>query len=379
MVSVTVGLPEVVPCSGKKSTMVGFDENLVRVMDELTSGGSNLQILPIVGMGGIGKTTLVQNAFHHPYIEHYFHKRIWFTISHEYSVREILLRQFNNGEDQESNETLVGLGERFYRSLFGERYLIIMDDVWSTKVWDDLKMFFPNNNNGSRIMLTTRESSVAISLGSYKPYVIGFLNEEKSWNLFCEKAFAQEDCPYPELEETSKNIAKSCNGLPLAIVVVGGLLGKSNMTREYWEFVAENVKAFRNSKDSGGCLKILSLSYNNLPIHLKPCFLNVKEDKCFMCGLRTSLQRIDLNEVHDVSQLTSLASVFVCSTCQNKYPSLTRATVVRVRLVKRNFLGRVPKYDEILLPTSVRYLQLNNWEFVSPSAIALLWNLETFC
>ncbi|KAL0341555.1 UNVERIFIED_CONTAM: putative disease resistance protein [Sesamum calycinum] len=174
MVSVTVGLPEVVPCSGKKSTMVGFDEHLVRVMDELTSGGSNLQILPIVGMGGIGKTTLVQNAFHHPYIEHYFHTRIWFTISHEYSVREILLRQFHNGEDQESNETLVGLGERFYKSLFGERYLIIMDDVWSTKVWDDLKMFFPNNNNGSRIMLTTRESSVAISLGSYKPYVIGF-------------------------------------------------------------------------------------------------------------------------------------------------------------------------------------------------------------
>ncbi|KAL0318446.1 UNVERIFIED_CONTAM: putative late blight resistance proteinR1B-8 [Sesamum angustifolium] len=123
-----------------------------------------------------------------------------------------------------------------------------MDDVWSTKVWDDLKMFFPNNNNGSRIMLTTRESSVAISLGSYKPYVIGFLNEEKSWNLFCEKAFAQEDCPYPELEENGKNIVKSCNGLPLAIVVVGGLLGKSNMTREYWEFVAENVNAFSQFK-----------------------------------------------------------------------------------------------------------------------------------
>ncbi|KAL0356176.1 UNVERIFIED_CONTAM: Disease resistance protein RGA2 [Sesamum radiatum] len=79
------------PCNGKKNTMVGFDQHLFRVMDELTKREPDLHILPIVGMGGIGKTTLAQNAFDHPYIVNYFDVRIWFTISQEYSVQEILL------------------------------------------------------------------------------------------------------------------------------------------------------------------------------------------------------------------------------------------------------------------------------------------------
>ncbi|KAL0449445.1 UNVERIFIED_CONTAM: Disease resistance protein RPM1 [Sesamum latifolium] len=60
------------------------------------------------------------------------------------------------------------------------------------------------------------------------------------------------------------------------IVVIGGLLSKSNNTREYWEFVAENITSFVNSGDDEYCLNILSLSYNSLPIHLKPCFLYMR-------------------------------------------------------------------------------------------------------
>ncbi|KAL0440923.1 UNVERIFIED_CONTAM: putative late blight resistance proteinR1A-10 [Sesamum radiatum] len=475
IVSVPLKSPKVLPSSGKKTTMVGFDEHLERIVDKLTTGEPNLQLFPIVGMGGIGKTTLAQNVFDHPYTVHYFPKRIWFTISQEYSVRELLLRLLDDGKKQESSETLAELGQRLYQSLFGERYLIVMDDVWSIEVWNDLKLFFPNNGKGSRVMLTTRESSLAISSGSHESYSLDFLNEEKSWNLFCQETFGQEGCPYPELEVIGKNIAKSCNGLPLTIVVLGGLLAKSNMTREYWESVAENVNTFRNSKDYEGCLKILSLSYNNLPVHLKPCFLymgvfpedseiriskltrlwiaegflkpirgksleevaekylrelidrnlflslkfgfdgkmkkcgihdllrdlclreyekehfiyapkvqcvsagSVKEDKCFMCGLRTSLQRIDLNEVHDASQLTSLASVLVCNTCQNKYPSLNKARFIRARLVRKGWYST--KSEEILHPTSLRYLEMMNmtdYEFSSPSTIALLWNQQTF-
>ncbi|XP_020547934.1 putative late blight resistance protein homolog R1B-17 [Sesamum indicum] len=432
IVSVPLKSPKV---SGKKTTMVGFDEHLEQIVDKLTKGELELQILPIVGMGGIGKTTLAQNVFDHPYTVHYFPKRIWLTISQEYSVREILSSLLHNGKKQESSQTLVELGLRLYQSLFGERYLIVMDDVWSVEAWNELKLFFPNDGKGSRVMLTTRESSLAIFLGSQESYSLDFLNEEKSWNLFCPETFAQKDCPYLELEEIGKNIAKSCNGLPLTIVVLGGMLANSNMTREYWESVAKDVRTFRNSKDYEGCLKILFLSYNNLPVHLKPCFLymsifpedfqiriseitklwiaegflksirgksleevaekylrdlidrnlflslkfgfdgkikecgihdllrdlclreyekehfiyapkvqhvgagGVEGDKCFICYNGTSLQRIDLNEVHDASQLTSLASVLVCNTCKNKYPNLNKARVVRARLV-RNSWGR---------------------------------------
>ncbi|KAK4394741.1 putative late blight resistance proteinR1A-10 [Sesamum angolense] len=262
--------------SSVKNTMIGFDEHLLRVMDELTRDESNLQILPLVGMGGTGKTTLARNIFDHPYVVHHFDKRIWFTISQDYSVHEILVCLLNNGKDKEVSETSAELGERLYKSLFGQRYIIIMDDVWNIKAWDALKLFFPNNRNGSRVIMTTRLANVANSLGSQKPYLMDFLDEDKSWNLFCLKAFAKEGCPYPELEEIGKDIAKACRGLPLAIVVIGGLLANSNMEQEYWKYFAKNVSSFVNSEDDEHCLKILALSYQNLPMHLKACFLYMR-------------------------------------------------------------------------------------------------------
>ncbi|KAL0341442.1 UNVERIFIED_CONTAM: putative late blight resistance proteinR1A-10 [Sesamum calycinum] len=157
-----------------------------------------------------------------------------------------------------------------------------MDDVWGRKAWDDLNLFFPNNGNGSRVMMTTRLLNVVVSLGSCEPYLMDFLDNEKSWDLLCKKVFGRRGCPYPELKECGKVIAKGCKGLPLTIVVISGLLAKSNMTREYWDSVAKNVNSFANSEDNERCLKILYLSYSNLPIHLKSCFLYMgafREDK----------------------------------------------------------------------------------------------------
>ncbi|KAK4441016.1 Disease resistance protein RPP8 [Sesamum alatum] len=267
----------VLPSSGENSTMVGFDDRLVQIIDELTRDESDLKILPIVGMGGIGKTTLARNVFGHAYIVDRFDIRIWFTISQQYSVQEILLGLVNDGEKKRrSGTTSDALGERLHKRLFGRRYLIVMDDVWSNKAWDDLKQFFPNNRNGSRVLVTTRLSNLAVSLGSQNPYLMDFLDEENCWNLLCEKVFGHGGCPYSELKQIGKNIAKSCRGLPLALVVIDGLLAKSNMTREYWKSIAKNVNSFANSEDDEYCLKVLSLTYNNLPIHLKPCFLYMR-------------------------------------------------------------------------------------------------------
>ncbi|KAL0286679.1 UNVERIFIED_CONTAM: Disease resistance protein RPP8 [Sesamum angustifolium] len=267
--------------SSDKNRMVGFDEPLLQVVDELTRVESNLQVLPIVGMGGIGKTTLAQNVFDHPYIVNRFDIRIWFTISQQYSVQEILQKYFFKDKKDKTSSTyqlgVAELGVRLHKLLCGERYLIIMDDVWSIKAWEDFMLYLPNNGNGSRILVTTRLLDVARPLGFDNHYIsVKFLDEDKSWELLCEKVFAQKSCPYMKLEEIGKNIARCCRGLPLAIVVIGGLLAKFNNAREHWEFVAENVTSFVNSGDDDYCFKILSLSYNSLPIHLKPCFLHMR-------------------------------------------------------------------------------------------------------
>ncbi|KAL0300301.1 UNVERIFIED_CONTAM: Disease resistance protein RGA2 [Sesamum angustifolium] len=117
------------PSTDKDSTVVGFDEHLLHIVHELAKDESNLCILPIVGMGGIGKTTLAQNAFNHPYIATHFDVRIWFTILQTYNVQDILQGLLDDGKIQENNETLAKLGERLHKKLFGRRYLIVMDDV----------------------------------------------------------------------------------------------------------------------------------------------------------------------------------------------------------------------------------------------------------
>ncbi|GFQ02753.1 putative late blight resistance protein homolog r1b-12 [Phtheirospermum japonicum] len=262
-----------------QNTAVGLEDVLDELMDKLTGHQSNLRIIPIVGMGGIGKTTLARNIYVNPVIVQHFDFRGWATISQEYNSKEILLEVLLCLKTMGSKESLSQmsedeLGEKLYKSLFGRRYLIVLDDIWSIEAWDRVKTFFPDNSNdGSAIMFTTRLSNLASQLsGSYNSLEMSFLDRGKSWNLFCKSTFGEESCPR-ELEDIGKMIVENCKGLPLSIVVVGGLLAKSNRTREYWLYIAENLNSIVNLEDDERCLKILHLSYKELPIHLKPCFL----------------------------------------------------------------------------------------------------------
>ncbi|KAL8056776.1 hypothetical protein ABFX02_04G140500 [Erythranthe guttata] len=263
----------------EKCTMVGFDEESFQLKDALTGQQSGLQIIPIVGMGGSGKTTLVKNVYDSSLIFHHFDIIAWATISQNYTVREIFSQLFSCQSKSTGDHLNIPeadehqLTHKFYQNLIGRRYLIVLDDMWSTDAWDRINFFFPDNTNKSRIVVTTRLSSVATYFGSSSYLSMKFLNEDISWNLFCKKTFAQlEGCP-PELEEIAKKIVRKCRGLPLSIVVIGGLLRKSYKTKEYWEDVAREKNSIINLGDDQQSFDILSLSYSHLPAHLKPCFL----------------------------------------------------------------------------------------------------------
>ncbi|KAK4380859.1 putative disease resistance RPP13-like protein 3 [Sesamum angolense] len=148
----------------------------------------------------------------------------------------------------------------------------IIDDMWDTEAWEDLKRTFPDDKNGSRVTLTSRLRDVAVhACQDTSPHSMRCLSIHESWELLSSKIFVDEPCPM-ELLTIGKQIACKCQGLPLAIVVVGGLLSKMDKKLDVWDNVAQSVGSLVLG-EADHCQNILALSYNHLPDHLKACFL----------------------------------------------------------------------------------------------------------
>ncbi|KZV23328.1 hypothetical protein F511_02229 [Dorcoceras hygrometricum] len=258
-------------------TMIGLQDDSLQLMDRVVGQQSEkLLILPVVGMGGIGKTTLVKNVFKKS-IEYPFDVAAWITVSHNYRARDILLgllesmRRLTNEMLQESDEKL---SDCLYKCLKGRRYLIVMDNIWHKQAWDKVKRLFPDDNIGSRVLLTTRESDVATYANSscHEHHLMRPLNENESWDLLRFKIFGDEErCP-AELEKVGQKIARSCKGLPLSIVVISGVLSRAPKTLVEWEPIAKDIYSVLLANGSK-CAELLNFSYDRLPHHLKACFL----------------------------------------------------------------------------------------------------------
>ncbi|KAK6153938.1 hypothetical protein DH2020_013577 [Rehmannia glutinosa] len=171
----------------------------------------------------------------------------------------------------EGDKSLADLKRMMVESLKDEKYLIVLDDLWDTHLFKQLRWLFPGDVAGSRVLLTTRICRVASCVYYLEAHEMRFLNKEESWGLLREKIFGEECCP-PHLEKAGKKIAENCEGLPLAIVTIADLLSKVDKTPEYWNKVAEKktsvfIDAYNQMEN------ILYPSYNYLPQHLKLWFL----------------------------------------------------------------------------------------------------------
>lgn len=259
----------------EEDDVVGFDEEAKTVIDRLIAGSDYVEVVPVKGMPGLGKTTLAYKIFKDPKVEYEFFTRVWVYVSQTFKRREIFLNIISKitrstkeyrdmSEDDLANEVKKLLGK-------GGKYLIVLDDVWTMEAWDRIKIAFPNNGKRNRVLMTTRQTDVAKRCND-EPHDLKFLTKEESWELLEKKVFHKEKCP-PELEWPGKSIAEKCRGLPLAIVVIAGaLIGKGKTTRE-WELVAASVGEHLINRDPENCKKLVQMSYDRLPYDLKACFL----------------------------------------------------------------------------------------------------------
>ncbi|KAL8106711.1 hypothetical protein AgCh_023460 [Apium graveolens] len=216
--------------------VVGFEDEIKILKAELNSDNLSLKVISIHGMGGSGKTSLATNLY--------------------------------NSSELRNFDTRA----KYLTKLLEDRgcYLALIDDIWDIKAWIQIKDAFPDQKNGSRIIITTRNKKVA-EMADDKCFVhrLRFLTEDESWELFCKRA----EPTTPNLKKLGREMVGICRGLPLAIVVLSGLLSH-NMSYDYWSKVKEHI--WRHLKDndfSPQIGEIPSLSFNDLSPQMKDCFL----------------------------------------------------------------------------------------------------------
>ncbi|KAG5598545.1 hypothetical protein H5410_029915 [Solanum commersonii] len=212
--------------------IVGFENDTEKMIQYLIRGTNELHVLPIVGMGGQGKTTIVSKVYNNGIIVSYFNVRAWCIISQTYNWRELLQEMFSQvtgSKDKEDKDDI--LADKLRKHLMGKRYLIVLDDMLS----------FPDVGNRSRIVATTRLEKVgAYVMHHIDPYILPFLTPEESCQLFQKKVFQQEGCP-PELQDVSLAIAKRCKGLPLVDVLVAGIIKRKKTEASWWDVVEKSL------------------------------------------------------------------------------------------------------------------------------------------
>ncbi|QHO26151.1 Putative disease resistance RPP13-like protein [Arachis hypogaea] len=245
------------------------------LLDDANNG--ELSVIPIVGMGGIGKTTLAKLVYNDDIVQQKFHVKAWVCVGEEefdvLKVTKAVIEKtcsacYSNDLDTAQNHLKNGL--------VGKNFLVVLDDVWSSnrECWESFLTPSECGSEGGKILVTTRLDTVAsvVKTKHNEAHNLNLLNEEQCWSVFVNRAWDPlESRDRSTLEEIGRKIVKKCKGLPLAAQTLGGLLrGKDNekdwidvLKSEFWEL----------SEEDSGILPALRISYYHLPSYLKRCFV----------------------------------------------------------------------------------------------------------
>ncbi|KAM4092095.1 hypothetical protein ACB094_06G011200 [Castanea mollissima] len=284
--SVTWHDPRVASLFIKEAEVVGIESPRAKLIEWLVEGPSKCKVFSVIGIGGLGKTTLVKKVFDNEKVATHFDCHAWITVSQSYKMESLLRdtikqlykarKEFAPWEIETMKET--SLIEELSKYLCEHRYLVVFGDLWDVEFWGHIKFAFPENERGNRIVITSRNEDVAPSTNespNYYVYKLPPLPFEIALELFYIKVFQceGEKCP-SDFFELSRGIVERCGGLPLAIVAIGGFLSTKDKVVSEWQKLHDSLSSeLENNSHLRSIPKILSLSYHDLPYNLKACFL----------------------------------------------------------------------------------------------------------
>ncbi|CDP13834.1 unnamed protein product [Coffea canephora] len=262
-----------------EATVYGRDadkEKIIKMLLSESANGVNFTVISVVGLGGIGKTTLAQLIYKDKRVQNHFPTKAWVCISEDYDAARIT-KELLEGLDiplPDTSENLNSLQVKLQLELTGKKFLLVLDDYWNRAFndWDKLRVLFKGGLQGSKIIVTTRDEKIALMICKKESiYSLDLIAEEDCWSLFEKHAFENKDGDQRlELEDIGKKIVKKCARLPLAVKTVAGLL-RSKTTAEEWEDILVS-EVWTQTDNEDDILPALRLSYSHLPSRLKRCF-----------------------------------------------------------------------------------------------------------
>ncbi|XP_049361731.1 putative disease resistance protein RGA1 [Solanum verrucosum] len=396
---------------------------IVKILTNKVCDVQELSVLPILGMGGLGKTTLAQMVFNDPRVIEHFDPKIWICVSEDFDEKKLIkaIVESIEGKPLGDDMDLAPLQKKLQDMLNGKRYFLVLDDVWNEnqEKWDKIKAVLKVGARGASVLATTRLKRVGSIMGTLQPYELSLLSQEDCWLLFMKRAFENQETINPNLVAIGKEIVKKSGGVPLAAKTLGGLLRFEEQERE-WEHIRDS-EIWNLPQDESSILPALRLSYHHLPLDLRQCFAY-----CAVFPKDTKMEKENLislwmahsfllskgkeledegNDMHDL--IHDLAtSLFTASTSSNNireinvkgYPhmmsigfavsSYSRSHLQKfVSLRVLNLSGLLPTGISTWnqLPSSIgdlvhlRYLNLSgNWNMLSlPKQLCKLQNLQT--
>lgn len=342
-----------------ESEVVGISLAKDELIRNVAGGPSAHTVISLAGAGGIGKTTLAKIVYDKEEVQEHFDCHAWITVSRSYDMEDLLrimTRQVQNFTQVATWEcdTIEYLIRTLRQYLKNKVYLVVFDDVWDPHFWEIMKLALPSNDNGSRIIITTRNDAVADSWKETSCVLIQklqLLSEEDAWDLFCKRAFQSTsgvDCPN-ELKESSLEIITKCKGLPLAISTIAGLLSTKGKTEFEWRRLLNNLRlGFVNNPHFSSTSEILNFSFHDLPYHLKCCFLyfgifpeDYSIDKLRVC--RMWVAEGFLKEEAEGMTSEEVAEEYLNELIQRNLVSLSRDGTCSVHDMMREII--LPRFD----------------------------------